>query len=154
MLPSAALVRAAAAVLLLGAALLPAAVEGAQVRVCGGRSLSVPILGTYSFSVQVAYDDGDFVFRCDGDLHVSNCHGNRVSPATGDVTSAAPCLSALLSKWALTDFKMDVARMPQELTLSATASPMGYALGTMSLQLSQAACGGSAPPQVEHKDEL
>ena len=66
----------------------------------------------------------------------------------------SPCLSELLSKYSLTNFQMDVTRMPQELTLSATAAPMGYALGTMSLEMSQAACGPPpAPPAPTKKKE-
>ena len=81
----------------------------------------------------------------DGDLHVANCYGNRVAPATGEILQAAPCLTELLEKYSLTDFQMDVSNMPERVGLSATASPMGYAFGTMGLELSQAAC---------QKDEL
>ena len=45
-----------------------------------------------------------------------------------------------MDKYSLTDFTMDVSNMPQKVGLSATASPMGYAFGTMGLELSQAAC--------------
>ena len=89
MLPAPSLVRLAA-VLLLGLSLLPRPAVGAQTKLCGGRSISVPLLGTYSFSVQAVYEDDTFAFRCDGDLHVANCYGNRASPATGDVTVMAP----------------------------------------------------------------
>ena len=71
---------------------------------------------------------------------MANCFGNRVAPATGEILQAAPCLTELLDKYSLTDFTMDVSNMPQKVGLSATASPMGYALGTMGLELSQAAC--------------
>ena len=76
---------------------------------------------------------------------MANCFGNRVAPATGELLQAAPCLTELLKKYSLTDLAMDVSDMPEKVGLSVTASPMGYAFGTMGLELSQAAC---------QKDEL
>jgi hypothetical protein len=93
-------------------------------------------------------------WRQDGDLHVANCYGNRVAPATGQILAAAPCLTELLDKYSLTDFQMDVSAMPAKVGLSATASPMGYSFGTMGLELSQEACGPPPGPPPEDKDEL
>ena len=158
-------------------ALQPESAADSAVKLCGGRSVTVPLLGTYTFRVTAVYQDEKFGFRCvrprhsrqshplfthclrrvpvdwlsrlgipqrvraqDGDLHVANCFGNRVAPATGQILQAAPCLTQLLEKYSLTDFAMDVSSMPDKVRLSATASPMGYAFGTMGLELSQAAC--------------
>jgi hypothetical protein len=48
--------------LLLG--LLGLAAAGSTVKLCGGRSVSVPVLGTYSFQVTAVYQDEKFGFRC------------------------------------------------------------------------------------------
>jgi hypothetical protein len=147
---------------------------------CGGRSISVPLLGTYSFSVSAVYKQEQFAFRCvrpyylpsmacgahvarfivgggmmsaqDGDLHVAGCAGSWVDRSTGKVTQAAPCLVELLDRYSLTGLSMDLTNLPQKVMLSATAAPLGYSLGTVSLELSQAAC--AAPPSSPGKDEL
>jgi hypothetical protein len=37
---------------------------GETFKLCGGRSVSVPLLGTYSFQVTAVYQDEKFGFRC------------------------------------------------------------------------------------------
>merc|ERR1711935_793350 len=116
--------------------------SAAPLSYCGGRGVKIPMLGEYSFwlTVQADLKHSSFAFRSDKDLHVSWCYPNMANFETGQITQPAPCFSEVLSKYQLQDYRMDVSGMPERLVLSATAAPMGMALGTFEVQLSQDQC--------------
>jgi len=116
--------------------------SAAPLSYCGGRGVKIPMLGEYSFwlTMQVDLKHSSFAFRSDRDLHVSWCYPNMANFETGQITQPAPCFSEVLNKYQLQDYRMDVSGMPERLVLSATAAPMGMALGTFEVQLSQDQC--------------
>ena len=119
------------------------------VKLCGGREVSLPGVGSWGFQVTAKVDNSGsggergFSFRVDRDLHVAWCGGSVADPATGRLTKYAPCLSEVLAKYALTDVELEVASNEpgaEKVRLSAAASPMGFTLGRMRLELSAEGC--------------
>ena len=94
--------------LLAVAALLQMSIA-ATTKVCGLRELYIPLFGTQKALLTVLIDpSGDFQFRVDGDLHVTWCGQNRADLKRGQILEASPCLLAVLEKYHLTDFAIDV----------------------------------------------
>ena len=148
---------------LLAAALLGAlptlpAAESRQVQLCGGRSVSLPLLGSWEFWVTavVDSDSGAFGFRIDRDLHQPWCSGSVADPSSGRLTRTAACLEDLLAKYRLTDVQLEAEGMPERVQLSAAAAPMGFSLGRMGLELTAEGCrpAGSGSSGGSDKDEL
>ena len=143
---------------LLGALPTLAAAESRQVQLCGGRSVSLPLLGSWEFWVTavVDSDSGAFGFRIDRDLHQPWCSGSVADPASGRLTRTAGCLEGLLKKYRLTDVQLEVEGMPERVQLSAAAAPMGFSLGRMGLELTAEGCrpAGSGSSGGGDKDEL
>ena len=75
--------RLAAALVMMLLALQPAS-AGSTVKLCGGRSVTVPLLGTYAFQVTAVYQDEKFGFRCVRPRHL------RHSAFTGIVHTLPP----------------------------------------------------------------
>ena len=122
---------------LLGALSTLAAAESRQVQLCGGRSVSVPLLGSWEFWVTAVVDSGSgaFDFRIDRDLHQPWCSGSVADPSSGRLTRTGACLEDLLAKYRLTDVQLEAEGMPERVRLSAAAAPMGFSLGRMGLEL-------------------
>ena len=127
---------------LLGALSTLAAAESRQVQLCGGRSVSVPLLGSWKFWVTAVVDSGSgaFGFRIDRDLHQPWCSGSVADPSSGRLTRTGACLEDLLAKYRLTDVQLEAEGMPERVRLSAAAAPMGFSLGRMGLELTVEGC--------------
>ena len=137
---------------------LAAAESRQQVQLCGGRSVSLPLLGSWEFWVTAVVDSGSgaFGFRIDRDLHQPWCSGSVADPSSGRLTRTAACLEGLLAKYRLTDVQLEAEGMPERVQLSAAAAPMGFSLGRMGLELTAEGCrpAGSGSSGGGDKEEL